>query len=208
MSVIVRLALMMTLSLLLVCVARANEADDTIARLAGQARAQAGARAGDDVRRTLADISALIPQATLQGVATANALLAELSKTLPKDDGASPAKPSRPPAAVAGQVDVPPEPPPPIPPTAVPPRPVMSESMRALMQRQGDAALHNGDISGARRFYQKGAEGGCAACAEALADTFSADWLKASGAVGIKADQTQSDVWRALARQLTQATNQ
>jgi hypothetical protein len=89
-----------------------------------------------------------------------------------------------------------------------PPRPALSRAPVALLdllQRQGDAALRTGDISGARRFYQRGADAGCGACADALAQTYDADQLRRMGTVGIKADPAQAEAWRTRARELTQS---
>ncbi len=73
-----------------------------------------------------------------------------------------------------------------------------------LLRRQGDSALATGDISGARRFYQAGAENGCGACAASLARTFDAAQLRRMGTVGIMPDPAQAEAWRVRARQLGQ----
>ncbi len=82
--------------------------------------------------------------------------------------------------------------------------PLASPALLDLLRRQGAAALANGDISGARRFFQRGADAGCAPCAEGMAQTFDAQQLSRIGAIGIRPDPVQAEVWRARARQLTQ----
>lgn len=88
--------------------------------------------------------------------------------------------------------------------TAVAPR--ASPALLDLLRRQGAAALGNGDISGARRFFQRGAEAGCAPCAEGMAQTFDAEQLSRIGAIGIRPDPAQAEMWRARARQLMQTS--
>lgn len=80
-----------------------------------------------------------------------------------------------------------------------------AKSLTDLLRRQGDQFLAAGDVSGARRFYRRGADVGCGACAEAMAATYDAAQLQRLGAVGVKPDPAQADAWRARARQLGQA---
>ncbi len=81
-----------------------------------------------------------------------------------------------------------------------------SPALLDLLRRQGAAALGNGDVSGARRFFQRGAEAGCAPCAEGMAQTFDAEQLGRIGAIGIRPDPAQAEAWRMRARQLMQTT--
>lgn len=118
-----------------------------------------------------------------------------------------PSGPSLPPAQ--GPAAPQPVDPVPLPAPAPAPRPDVpaqaseaSAALLELLRRQGDAALGSGDISGARRFYRRGANAGCGACAEALARTFDAEQLRRMGAVGIKPDPAQAEAWRTRARQL------
>lgn len=196
--------------------ARANQADDEIQRLVAQARQQAAAHEREGVSRTLSDISRLLPGASTDGLAAATGLITDLGRLRPEAEdpatgteafpGAGKPGPPSPPEPAA-----PPAPPKPslasrAAPAADPPaRAVPSAALLALLRQQGDAALRTGDISTARRFFQRGAEIGCAACAEALAGTFDAEQLRRMGAVGIKADPAQAEAWRARARQLSQA---
>lgn len=113
----------------------------------------------------------------------------------------SPSLPSPPPPVLPLAPAPDPMPDPPARPAASP----ASAALLDLLRRQGDAALRRGDVSGARRFYGRGAETGCGACAEALARTYDADELRRMGTVGIKADPAQAAAWRVRARQLSQA---
>lgn len=81
-------------------------------------------------------------------------------------------------------------------------QPVASAALIELLRRQGDSAIETGDISRARRFYRRGADSGCGACAEALARTYDAEHLRRIGAVGIRPDPAQAEAWRTRARQL------
>lgn len=84
--------------------------------------------------------------------------------------------------------------------------PQASPALLDLLRRQGAAALGSGDISGARRFFQRGAEAGCAPCAEGMAQTFDPQQLSRIGAIGIRPDPAQAEMWRARARQLMQTS--
>jgi hypothetical protein len=267
--------------------AQANEADDTIRRLVGEAHAYAEARSPAGLSRTLFEIAKALPNASDDGLAAVNELSRYLDSTdvTPGQDAAptaapTPATPLPPP--IESQSAEPSEPtvresgveaqqPPPIPalaspaspapalpapatptpvspalapptpalptlalPAPAPPAPVSpapaspvpapapstpapsapvlpaaaavpqaSPALLDLLHRQGTAALGNGDISGARRFFQRGAEAGCASCAEGMAQTFDAEQLSRIGAIGIRPDPAQAEAWRARARQLT-----
>ncbi len=117
--------------------------------------------------------------------------------------------PASPPAISSAEPPTPALPPasPRVAPAAEPPTPTLLSvpaTLLDLLQRQGDTALRSGDVSAARRFYERGANAGCGACAEALAQTYDADQLRRMGTVGIKADPAQVEAWRARARQLGQ----
>lgn len=108
-----------------------------------------------------------------------------------------------------------PAPPAPSPPAPAPSAPALpttavapqaSPALLDLLRRQGAAALGSGDVSGARRFFQRGAEAGCAPCAEGMAQTFDPQQLSRIGAIGIRPDPAQAEVWRARARQLMQTS--
>ncbi len=245
------------LLLLLASSAQANEADDTIRRLVGEAHAYAEARSPAGLSKTLFEIAKVLPNASDDGLAAVNELSRYLDATnvTPGQDATPPAAPT--PAAPTPAAPLPPpiesqpagssEPsaresgaeaqqslpipapapaspapglPAPAPPAPVSPAPASpvsalpavavapqaSPALVDLLRRQGSAALGNGDISGARRFFQRGAEAGCAPCAEGMAQTFDAEQLNRIGAIGIKPDPAQAEAWRARARQLTQTS--
>ena len=263
---------MVGLLLLLANSAQANEADNTIRRLVGEAQAYAVARSPAGLSRTLFEIAKVLPNASDDGIAAVNELsryLADAANVTPGQDAApaagptpaaplpppiesQPAEPSEPPAresgaeaqqsppapapaapalpapalpalalpapappapaspAPASPVSASPVPAPPAPAPSAPALPATAVAPQAslalldLLRRQGTAALGNGDISGARRFFQRGAEAGCASCAEGMAQTFDAEQLNRIGAIGIRSDPAQAEAWRARARQLTQ----
>jgi len=249
--------------------AQANEADDTIRRLVGEAHAYAAARSPAGLSRTLFEIAKALPNASDDGLAAVNELSRYLDATnvtpaqdaapaaaptpaasLPPPIESQPAEPSEPSArdpgaeaqqpppipapapspvpalpalalpapappapvspAPASPVSALPAPAPPAPAPSAPASPVAAVAPQAspalleLLRRQGAAALGTGDISGARRFFQRGAEAGCAPCAEGMAQTFDAEQLSRIGAIGIRPDPAQAEAWRARARQLTQ----
>jgi TPR repeat protein len=64
-----------------------------------------------------------------------------------------------------------------------------------LLVRRGDGMLAAGDISGARLFYRRAAEGGSAVAARALGKTFDPAFLSATGAVGIRPDPDAALTW-------------
>lgn len=202
--------------------AQANEADDTIFRLTAQAREQVKAGNLEELRRTIGEITKALPDASPEGTSAA----AELDRYLVSPGDAEQTQ-GAPTTAAPDSIGTPTQPPqqPPLPlpavaaplsPPALLPAPVSSTILPAsadppkpldvrlvsLLRRHGDTALGVGDISGARRFYQRGAEAGCGACAEALARTYDAEQLRRMGAVGIKPDPAQAEAWRTRARTL------
>ena len=231
----------------LIGAARANEADDQIARFIAQARQKVAAHAFADAYIILGEIAELLPNAELQSLQAVLTLTDDIRQLSRKAQGessqpavspepTSPAarfsheplapdfpSPSDRPASLSSEPPLAAPGPPaadPLPPalplrsspavtSSIPPSRVASSqasvALLGLLQRQGDTALRGGDISGARRFYQRGAESGCGACAEALAQTYDADQLRRLGTVGIKADPAQADAWRTRARELTQS---
>ena len=256
--------------LLLGSSAQANEADDTIRRLVGQAQAYAVARSPAGLSKTLFEIAKALPDASDDGLAAVNELsrFLDSAAVMTEQDAAPPAAPappaslpavgqpaakSAPPASASiaeAQQSLPapaplapaplalvPLAPAPVTPAPLAPAPLAlvplapapvtpalpapaspadvlpvpatsvapaSPALLDLLRRQGAAALGNGDISGARRFYQRGADAGCALCAEAMAQTYDAEQLSRIGAIGIRPDPAQAEAWRARARQLTQ----
>lgn len=201
---------------------QANETDDTIHCLTVQAREQVKAGNLEELRKTTGEITKALPDASPEGTSAA----IELDRYLVFPGDAEQVQ-NAPTAAAPGSVGTPAQPPqqPPLPlpavaaplsPPALLPAPVPSTVLPAsadppkpldgrlvgLLRRQGDTALGLGDISGARRFYQRGAEAGCGACAEALARTYDAEQLRRMGAVGIKPDPAQAEAWRTRARTL------
>lgn len=202
--------------------ARANETDAMIRRLVAQARQQAEVRNSETLAKTLYDIVEMLPAASPDGVSAVNELSRYLAGPGASQQGQIPLPlvapaPASPPPPVrdapvpqsASTVDQAlPAPLQPEPASAEPPDtklPKASDAVIELLRRQGASALGAGDVSGARRFYQRGADAGCGACAEALARTYDAEQLRRLGAVGIKADPVQAEAWRARARRLQQA---
>jgi TPR repeat protein len=96
---------------------------------------------------------------------------------------------------------------PPAPPrqAAPAPRRIEAEQLAALMRR-GEALLAVGDVSAARRFFERAAEAGSAPAALALARTYDAGELARLGARGIAPDAAAADRWQARARQLEEQT--
>ncbi len=182
-------------ALLLLCqAARANETDDEINRLVAQAQDQAAAHATGDVARTIDEVSRLVPNASPEGVAAMTKLMENLDHLVldtqkAADAGAGPEIPASP-SLPAPQA-----------------RPVSASApagLLDLLRRRGDAAFQAGDISGARRYYQRGAEAGCGACAEGLARTYDARELHRMGAIGVAPDPALAKTWRDRARQIGQ----
>lgn len=172
---------------------RANETDDQIERLVAQAQTQAAAHAAGDVAKTIDEVAKLVPHASPEGVAAMTKLMENLDRMMltaeqePADAGAAPktaATPSLP---------------------ATPARPTPAPADAALLdllRRKGDAAFQASDISTARRYYQRGAEAGCGACAEAMARTYDAKELRRIGAIGVAPDLALAESWRNQARQI------
>lgn len=180
--------------------ARANETDDEIQRLSSQAEEQAAAHAAGDVAETIDEVSRLVPHASSEGVAAVTKLMGDLDRMMRDAQHA------------AAETESAPEPaaPPPAPQAA--PAPVAAPSpvsapaagLIELLRRRGDAAFRAGDISGARRYYQSGAENGSGACAEAMAKTYDARELLRIHAFGVAPDPALAETWRNRARQLSQ----
>lgn len=180
--------------LLLSQTARANETDDEINRLVARAQDQATAHATKDVARTIDEVSRLVPHASPEGVAAMTKLMENLDHLVldtqnAADAGAGPEIPASPPLPV---------------PQARPVSASAPAGLLDLLQRRGDAAFQAGDISGARRYYQRGAEAGCGPCAEALARTYDAGELRRMGAIGVAPDPALTKAWRDRARQIGQ----
>jgi TPR repeat protein len=71
----------------------------------------------------------------------------------------------------------------------------MDPALMEAMERRGEALLRVGDISGARRFFQRAAEGGSAAAALGMAETFDPRVLARSGAMGPQPDRAEALLW-------------
>lgn len=186
--------------------------------LVARAREQVGAGDLEGLRKTVGEITDAVPDASPDGISAADDLDRYLvysggaeqtrgaATTAAPEAAGSPAQPPQDPASPLPAVAAPLSPPPPAPAPVLPapaePSKPLDSRLIGLLRRQGDTALGAGDISGARRFYQRGAEAGCGACAEALALTYDAEQLRRMGAVGIKPDLAQVEAWRARARKL------
>ena len=181
---------------------RANEIDDQIGRLIAQAQTQAAAHALGDVAKTIDEVAKLVPRASPEGVAAMTKLMEDLDRMMldaereSADAGAAPVAAA--PVAPAPSAAAPSPPAAQARPTPAP----VEAGLVDLLRRRGDAAFQVSDISGARRYYQRGAEAGCAACAEALARTYDARELRRIGAIGIAPDPALAETWRSRARQL------
>lgn len=179
--------------------AHANEADDQIGRLVAQAQTQAAAHAPGDVARTIDEVVKLVPRASMEGIAAMTKLMEDLDRMMP-DAGREPAA-----ADTAPKLAAAPSPPAAqAPPTLAP----AQAGLLDLLRRRGDAAFQASDISTARRYYQRGAEAGCGACAEALARTYDAQELRRIGAIGVAPDPALAETWRNQAQQLGRSTAQ
>jgi hypothetical protein len=77
----------------------------------------------------------------------------------------------------------------------------MDPALRDSMLRRGQALVAIGDISGARRFLERAAQGGSAAAAMAMAETYDPGSLARLGVIGLPADPAAALSWyrRALA---------
>ena len=186
----------------------ANDVDDQIGRLVAQAQTQAAAHAAGDVAKTIDEVAKLVPRASPEGVAAMTKLMEDLDRMMldaerePADAGPAPTA-AAPPSPIAS-----------LPVSSLPvaqarpmPAPV-DAGLLDLLRRRGDAAFQASDISTARRYYQRGAEAGCGACAEALARTYDAQELRRIGAIGVTPDPALAETWRNQARQLGRSTPQ
>lgn len=171
---------------------RANGTDDEIRRLVAQAQDQAAHHATAEVGKTIDEAARLMPRAGPEGVAAMVKLMEDLDH-MTLDAGHEPAE-----AVAAPEVAVAP---PPLP-QARPASALASAGLLDLLRRRGDAAFQASDISGARRYYQRGAEAGCGPCAEALSRTYDAKELRRIGVIGIVPDPALAQTWRDRARQL------
>jgi TPR repeat protein len=79
--------------------------------------------------------------------------------------------------------------------TAPPRRPPADPALLAGLLRRGDALLALGDVSGARRFYERAAEAGSAAGARAAGRTHDPAVLAGLGARGIRPDPEAAAEW-------------
>lgn len=84
------------------------------------------------------------------------------------------------------------------------PPPVPSEPppILAAMLRRGEALLATGDISGARRFFERGASLGSSAAARAMAETFDPATLANRNTRGLQPDPVQAVQWYRRAEEL------
>lgn len=181
----------------------ANETDDEIRRLVAQAQDQAAVHATGDVAKTIDEVARLVPRASPDGVAAMTKLMEELDRMTfdaGQETAEAGATPAAAPAAPAPMPQIAAASPPL--PQAHPPSAPASAELLDLLRRRGDAAFQASDISGARRYYQRGAEVGCGACAEALARTYDARELRRMGAVGVAPDPALAETWRNRARQI------
>jgi TPR repeat protein len=71
----------------------------------------------------------------------------------------------------------------------------MDPAVRDAMLRRGEALLMIGDISGARRFLERAADGGSAAAAMAMAETYDPALLASRGVIGLPADRSAALDW-------------
>lgn len=181
---------------------RANDVDDQIGRLVAQAQTQAAAHAAGDVAKTIDEVAKLVPRASPEGVAAMTKLMEDLDRMM-LDAEREPADADAAPVAAAPVAPASVAPAPSLPVAQARPAPALVEAgLLDLLRRRGDAAFQVSDISGARRYYQRGAEAGCAACAEGLARTYDARELRRIGAIGIAPDPALAETWRSRARQL------
>ncbi|MBV1797909.1 SEL1-like repeat protein [Siccirubricoccus sp. G192] len=110
-----------------------------------------------------------------------------------------PAPPKPPARAPDATVDSKPAPAGPVPAPAAslaaPARPAANPALLAMLLRRGNGLLVLGDVSGARRFYERAAESGSAEAAEALARTYDPAALATLGARGIQPDPEAAAAW-------------
>lgn len=203
--------------------AQANEADNAIHRLVSQAREYAAARNAEELAKTLYGIAEAMPNASADGIAAVDELkksLAGSSVDGQWQEAVRPAVPKavdaplQPTGRAAAQQSIPTveRTTPSVPQRAsapavspAPEAPQTSPGLLELLRRRGVSAFSQGDISGARLFYQRGADAGCGPCAEAMAQTYDAEQLRRMGAMGIKPDPVLAETWHIRARQLTRS---
>lgn len=131
---------------------------------------------------------------------------------------AEPAPPEEAPApgTPAAMTEVPPgsqpqpEPALPAPPRAEPPvltpRTIpMAPTLLVAMLQRGQSLMALGDISGARRFFERAAAAGSAVAAHALAETYDPRMLALRGALGIEPDLAAARLWYDRAKALSAA---
>ena len=175
--------------------AQADEADDTIHRLVSQAREHAPVRNTEELAKTLYGIAEAMPNASADRIAAVDELqknLAGSSVDGQRQDAVRPAVPKavdappRPTGSAAAQQSIPPAErtapsgPQRAPAPAAfpaPEAPQASPALLELLRRRGATAFGQGDISGARLFFQRGADAGCGRCVEAMAQTYDAEQL-------------------------------
>lgn len=96
------------------------------------------------------------------------------------------ATPSPPPGAMAANA---------VPDRAVSGEPAVGPGQITVLLRRGKALLAIGDISGARRFFERAAVGGSAAAARAIAETYDPRILAEQPAFGLMPDQAAALAW-------------
>lgn len=128
----------------------------------------------------------------------------------------SPASPPPPPVVAAPAVvapaivtPTPPPAPPPAPPASAAPAPVaqatQDPAVLSALLRRGEQLLAIGDVSGARRFFERAANGGSGQAALAMGQTFDPAGLAAIGARGIPPDRAAALSWYRRAAALGEA---
>lgn len=147
--------------------------------------------------------SPMVTDGTAAGAAAAPP--ADAPPATAHDAGPVPPAADNAPAAAAPPA-TPPAPEPPAPSALAPPRPPSPDPARiAVLMRRGDALLALGDISGARRFYERAAEAGSAEAAMAAGRTHDPAALAAMGASGIRPDPDAAAAWYRRAEALRAA---
>jgi TPR repeat protein len=118
-----------------------------------------------------------------------------------RDAGAAPPVAGNSPATAT-----PPAPEPPATATRAQPRPPSPDQAHiAVLMRRGDALLAIGDISGARRFYERAAEAGSAEAAMAAGRTHDPAALASLGVRGMRPDPEAAAAWYRRAEALQAA---
>ena len=80
--------------------------------------------------------------------------------------------------------------------------PIVDPRQLAIMLRRGEALLAIGDVSGARRFFERAAASGSAAAAKAIAETYDPYLLETQRAGGRSPDHAAALAWYRLAAAL------